>query len=244
MTDLDKKAISVLNEVDSRFYLDMVDPLQIGIGETLFAEEGGALINVRGTVMWMAKTNKLATKYAEYVKKFINDGNEGGVVVHDEENIELSCDILGLRPGTPCYMAARFSKDKFDIQTDAEIKKLTHDYDELVWHTYGFIKDYDWGKFVAKESIDSGMYGAFVDGKCAGFIGTHSEGTMGMLEILPEFRRRGYGKALEEYLVNAYIDQGRIPYCHILETNSASLALQKEMGFWLSEDKRLNWLQD
>lgn len=243
MNDLNSKAVSVLNSIDSQFYIDMVDPLQTGIGEAVLVFDDGVLLNAKGTWMWMAQSEKRGIELAEYVKK--HPTHNGGLVVHDTVCLDASRDVLGgLGYGTPCYVAARFSKEKFEIKTDIEIKKLTHEFDTLVWKTYGFIKDHDWGKYVAKESIDAGMYGGFLNGECVGFIGTHSEGTMGMLEILPQFRRRGYGEALEEYLVNDYISQGRIPYCHILETNTASLNLQSRMGFWLSEGKRIYWLDD
>lgn len=240
MTDLNSKAVEILNSIDSKFYVDMTEPIRLGFGDTILAYDDGILINVRGTWMWMAQSEKRAIEFCEYIKK--HSDLDCGLVVHDMPVLEVSCDVLGgLGYGVPCYMAARFSDEQFDIKTDAVIKKLTHEYDELVWHTYGFIKDHDWGKYVAKESIDAGMYGAFVDGQCAGFIGTHIEGTMGMLEVLPQFRRRGYGLALEQYLINDYLKSNRIPFCHILETNDASINLQKSMGFWLSE-KKLCWL--
>ena len=40
------------------------------------------------------------------------------------------------------------------------------------------------------------FFGAFVDGQLAGFVGEHSEGSMGMLEIFPAYRRRGLGYSL------------------------------------------------
>lgn len=242
MTELDKRAVSILQGIDEKFYIDVIDPLQIGLGSAVIANDKGVLVNVQGTWMWSASTEEFCIELAEYVKK--HSDLDCGLVVHEQGFVPVSCDILGKRPGIPCYVAARFSKEKFDIKTDIEIKKLTHEYDNLVWKTYGFIKDWDWGLSVAKEHIDAGVYGGFKDGECVGFIGTHEEGTMGMLEILPEFRRHGYGEALEQFLANDYIDQNRIPYCHILETNSASLSLQRDMGFWLSEGKRLVWLQD
>ncbi|MFQ7452543.1 MAG: GNAT family N-acetyltransferase [Flavonifractor plautii] len=38
------------------------------------------------------------------------------------------------------------------------------------------------------------MLGAFVDGTLAGFAGFHGEGSIGLLEVLPAYRRRGLGK--------------------------------------------------
>lgn len=40
------------------------------------------------------------------------------------------------------------------------------------------------------------MLGAFLRDRPAGFIGLHEEGSMGMPEVLPEFRRMGVARAL------------------------------------------------
>ncbi|MCD8069569.1 MAG: GNAT family N-acetyltransferase, partial [Lachnospiraceae bacterium] len=68
--------------------------------------------------------------------------------------------------------------------------------------------------------------------KCelAGFIGTHSEGALGMLQVRPRFRRRGIAAALEAYMINETLKRGEIPFGHIFEGNEASLHLQRKLG--------------
>ena len=82
-----------------------------------------------------------------------------------------------------------------------------------------------------RERIASGrMWGIFDKDRLAGFIGMHTEGSMGFLEVLPEYRRRGYGYALEGYLIALHLERGWTPFCHVVEGNDASLALQKKLG--------------
>ena len=64
----------------------------------------------------------------------------------------------------------------------------------------------------------------------AGFAGFHDDSSMGMLEILPPFRRRGYAAQLEAFLIAAALKEGRTPYCHVVDGNEASLHLQRKMG--------------
>ena len=64
----------------------------------------------------------------------------------------------------------------------------------------------------------------------AGFIGTHSEGSMGMLEVLPEFRRKGYGLALEQFLIAWHLSRGWTPFGHVIDGNEPSLRLQQKAG--------------
>lgn len=70
-------------------------------------------------------------------------------------------------------------------------------------------------------------------GELVGFIGEHDEASMGMLEVFPEHRRRGYGRELESFLINLQLSQGRVPYCHVAIGNEASLALQERLGLTL-----------
>ena len=53
---------------------------------------------------------------------------------------------------------------------------------------------------------------------------------MGMLEVFPEARRRGYAQALEAALIDTFMAAGRIPYCHVALDNEASKALQRKLG--------------
>lgn len=83
---------------------------------------------------------------------------------------------------------------------------------------------------MAKIMREKGIFGAIVDGKLAGFIGRHGDGTMGMLEVYDEFRRRGIGAALERFLINYIMTFGRVPICDVYTDNPASLALQHKLG--------------
>ena len=82
---------------------------------------------------------------------------------------------------------------------------------------------------------DGLMWGVFDGGKIAGFVGMHSEGSMGMLEILPEYRRCGYGFALEAYCIDWHLKQGWTPFGHVIEGNNPSWSLQQKLGMRRAE---------
>ncbi|WP_455580906.1 GNAT family N-acetyltransferase [Dysosmobacter sp.] len=89
--------------------------------------------------------------------------------------------------------------------------------------------------------IAEGMLGGLADGELAGFAGVHQEGAMGLLEVLPAFRRRGLAEVLEAAVINRQLRRGRLPYCHVRVGNTASETLQKKLG--LTFDSRLlYWL--
>ena len=70
-----------------------------------------------------------------------------------------------------------------------------------------------------------------------GFIGTHGDGSMGMLEVLPQYRRHHIGEELEKRLITKIIASGKTPFCHIIEGNEKSMNLQKKLGGTLCENK-------
>ena len=93
---------------------------------------------------------------------------------------------------------------------------------------------------------DKGVFGAIEGGALAGFIGRHSDGNMGMLEVDERFRRRGLGEQLQRFMMNYVMTFGRVPLCDVYADNEPSVRLQKKSGmtpapaytFW-SEDRKL-----
>ena len=121
---------------------------------------------------------------------------------------------------------------------DGELRWLDRSW--AVWteehysHSFG-------GVSYMEDAIDRGMLGAFVDGQPAGFIATHIEGSMGMLEVLREYRRRGIGEALLLAMTASCLERGIYPYGQVWADNDPSLALQRKVGMTLSEEL-LFWL--
>ncbi len=81
----------------------------------------------------------------------------------------------------------------------------------------------------------------FLDSTLVGMIGLHAEGSMGMLEVLPEYRCCGFGTELELTMVTLQLERGLIPYSHVYRSNHASLALHEHLGMRVSQGS-LTWL--
>ena len=95
-----------------------------------------------------------------------------------------------------------------------------------------------------RQRIEEGMLGGMVDGALAGFAGIHQEGTMGLLEVLPQFRRRGLAEVLEVGLIAQQLHRGLLPYCHVRLGNTASEALQTKLGLVFDSDGRCTGLAE
>ena len=85
------------------------------------------------------------------------------------------------------------------------------------------------------------LFGGFLNDAMVGFAGRHAEGSIGLLEIFPPYRRRGFATVLERYMINQELALGHIPFGQVLTDNAPSLALQRSLGMTLSEGT-LYWL--
>lgn len=134
-------------------------------------------------------------------------------------------------------LQAVYLKKSIDL-IPADIRTLDLSYFDFVRAHYDGVDDpgYITGRLCAGE-----LFGIFVDGAIAGFMGTHEEGSLGLLEILPEYRRRGLAEALERHVIAAHLARGWTPFSQIWPDNIASITLHEKLGFTFSTE-RLYWL--
>jgi len=57
------------------------------------------------------------------------------------------------------------------------------------------------------------------------------DNSMGVMFTVEEYRKKGLAKKITMDLIKKVVDQGSIPYVHIVDTNTTSQNLAKEMGF-------------
>lgn len=90
--------------------------------------------------------------------------------------------------------------------------------------------------YLADRIRNGPSVGIMRDGRLAGWAMTHDEGTMGVLEVLPEYRRIGLAEKLSFALCRKVREAGSIPTVHILCGNRASLSLAAKTGFVRTAD--------
>ena len=74
-------------------------------------------------------------------------------------------------------------------------------------------------------------YCIFSSGELAAWMVQSYYGAMFSMQTRPEFRRKGYGIYLAQYLTKVVISRGYIPFVVIRPENDASLSLYKKFGF-------------
>lgn len=95
---------------------------------------------------------------------------------------------------------------------------------------------HDVGESYLKERLAAGMLGAFLDGKLVGFMGTHDEGSMGLLFVDPDHRGQGIAKALEVELTKRLRQAGLPTFGEIEVHNERSLEMHRKAGYLISPD--------
>ncbi len=133
--------------------------------------------------------------------------------LHAQEAYET---LLYLQPSPPKVPACSIRPLK--AEDAAEAARYYHLFDDPLPYLRGRAEAGAlWGHFTA-------------EGRLAGFLGIHSEGSMGMLEVVPEFRRHGIAQALEAALIRLHLERGWLPYCFVAPDNVPSLSLQAKLG--------------
>lgn len=238
-----QKTRSAIEELMKKkvIHMDMIEILRLGNGKILCFDERGILIKDKKSGVYM-----ISAVDEESGKAMLSGLSEdekskiGALVVH---NVNLFADMEdaennGFSLGQGCFQAVYTRCVTLPVCKDIEIKQLDESYTDIVCEHYHMAKD----KEFATEKLRLGvMYGIFVNHQLAGFVGQHEEGSMGMLEIFPKFRRSGLAAAIESFTINRILSEGRIPYCQIFDDNEASLKLQEKLGLRISKEK-LWWM--
>ena len=119
------------------------------------------------------------------------------------------------------------------IESDLELEPLEQEDAAFVMEHYHRLDPEEIKRAINEER----MFGLRDDGKLFAFIGLHEDHALGMLEVLPEYRRQGWGERLERALIYKLIQMGELPYGHVVVGNESSMQLQKKLGFILCSDK-------
>ena len=140
----------------------------------------------------------------------------------------------------PCTQAAYLGRNPFPLPPGLDIRRLGEEYFPAVVEHYHAFSDPD---YIRRRLAAGVMHGAFLNGELAGFIGMHAEGSVGMLEVFPPYRRRGIAAGLMAFQANWVLAQGWVPFSQIWEGNEASFALHRRLG-WSLCPSPMYWVMD
>lgn len=169
--------------------------------------------------------------------KLAKDDRIECIVLHQREMVPLMETHFHLKEDMECLQGAYTRREKLPVrglygsdgrgENGFSIRTLTEEYIPFVAEHYSEIGT---SEYVSERIRHGAVYGAFYDKKIVGFIANHEEGSIGMLYVLPEYRKRHVAMALETYCMNLAVERGEIPYGQVVLGNEASIRLQEKMG--------------
>lgn len=240
----DLSACQALFNQDPVRYLDMTEAVRRGIGAVVYASPTAALVDVPSPgEPDGAHTYLMCCAGMEDARRLCILLPANGsllVAAHDEFCIPLLQGRFGMDfflDGVSYQAAYLRTQPPSPSDCGLVIRQLgVGDLPQVAAHYQLEGEDY------LRSLLEQGqLLGGFYEGAMVGFAGCHTEGSMGLLEIFPPYRRRGFAAALEGYLIGLELSRSHVPFGQVLTDNAPSLALQRSLGMTLSSGT-LCWL--
>ena len=222
-----EKIVHFLNSLDSISYADIIDAVERKRGECIFFSPSSGLI-------WQHSCGTF------YIAGEMNDEIAGHIpssglaAVHSPSISQYMLNEMGWDGSEATYLYVYNKHTVFE--TNPLIVPLTIDFLSFVTGHYNVSSDED-----IRNAIENRhLFGMFSDkGELMAFAGFHGEDAMGMLTVLPEYRRKGLGELMEKHLIATCIREERKAYCNVFLSNIASCSLQEKLG--LERGRILSW---
>ena len=225
---------------NKKLYTDMAECVSRGAAKILYAGRDGVLLYEKSSGIHMLASEEKAA--AKRILETLDENSlrerSGLLVAHGENARAAAYEMLNVEGETACFQVVYSSKEPRVLRGMLSFRKPERVEIETIKKEYHLESPENIEKLCAAGQIWCGVTG---EGEFVGFIGRHPEGSMGLLQVFPEYRRRGYGEELECFMINVFLSEGRIPYGHIIENNSKSLNLQKKLGYEVADEK-VYWL--
>ena len=216
---------------DPLITIDITEAIGLGLARVIAAEEKGVLVYLPApSKAYYLCTDDVDT--AERLCDLITEEKEMIVTHRAHEQSVIKARFV-TESFEPCYNVAYLKKvppispvaeivvrpmDQVDLPTALSVYTLYQAEEEMI-------------ELIQRKKL----LGAYAGEKLVGFVGFHAEGAMGMLEVLPEYRKKGYGTALVCAQIDSVLQEKHVPFGQIFASNLPSLEMQKKLGFSFSE---------
>lgn len=220
---------------DTPCYEQMIQSILRGEAEILSVEANCVLTRHRDEGFYMLAGDRQSMRDME--QKIPSDARE--VLVHGElepYEVEEIRTRLGMTDVDPYVMYGYYGEIPPE-EKEAVILPLGMNDLDFVYENYGHASR-EYLELLLKKGV---MIGAYVEGQLAGFIGEHAAGAMGLLHVMPEFRRHHLGYALERADIRRIMLLGNTPFCQVTPDNIASHKLQERLGLTRAKG-RMYWM--
>lgn len=219
-------------------HIDMIESLKRGNAIVIDAQKEGVLLfNKLANIYMISAKNDNA-----YRQLISNISSANAIVAHQDFYVFDIVQRFKLNNVKKCWQSAYLSDRPLggDGCKYAVVKLLTHQDADFVYSNYSL----HISKAYIIERIAAGQIcGAYIGEKLVGFIGMHQDGSIGILEVLNEFRNKGIATLLVSTMVKNAIELGWIPYAQSIVGNRESFDLQRKLNFQFEVDEYVYWIE-
>ena len=233
------KALEFLR-TNELLHMSMIFPILRGTVELIYTGDDGVLLKELESNSYM-----LAAYCFDKGKQLIDSvGRKELFCVHQKPFADYLLGKYDYQHQLVCYQAVYFDKEhiKKGAGTQSalalDIKRLGAEYIDVICEHYNQFVDQ---QYIIDRLTAGAIYGGFSGDTLCGFVGTHEEGSIGLLEVIETYRRRGFGEELLCYMAHLILDRGQTPFSQISTDNEISIKLHKKLGFKVSSDT-IHWL--
>lgn len=217
---------------EKALYVDMLESFRQGDAEILYDSASALLMQLKSWPLYLLAATD-PEEGNELLSGLRPDERGEIVMVVRGEQLHAAGLEMGFKSGDPCYQTLYEKTELVPLETDLLIHHPEPEEYQLICQTYTLpIGEEEILACIERPEFAAG----YVEGKMAGFIGLHSEGSIGMLHVMDEFRGRGYARALSAHMINDRMAAGAYPYGQVYYDNEASIALQKKIGMTFSKE--------
>ncbi len=158
-------------------------------------------------------------EYAKLTDNFFIIGSEP----HLSEKLKLKQELVCIQ---------MVINNKIDIEIKESIVQLTNEHADILYQLVDLVQP---GYFKRKTNLLGDYFGIFKNDELVAVTGERLKMNdfteVSAVVTHPDHTGKGYAKQLIAHTVNNIFSQNRIPYLHVLETNTAAINLYEKLGF-------------
>ena len=204
-----------------------------------------------GTIIYQNDSTILVHDEVSKALMLASDDVEEGIEILDKNitskdlllmvsNVELggiAFKKYGFEEKMECFQVVYNGEGISEHKGGLSFREATLDDLPFISAEYDLISEEELKEVISRHNIILG----YTDEGIVGFIGEHLEGSIGLLYILPQYRRRGYASELEKEKIRRTLAKGFIPFGQVVTSNDASMRLQESLGLTRS-DGTILWM--
>lgn len=215
-------------------YIDAQEVLHRGMADIVTVHDKGVLLSLRTDEMYL-----LAAEDEETAQELLqNVSQDATICAHGRHCASAVKRTLGFHVQEECYLMAYLQETPPPKVKEVKISRLGAEYGPMVAREY---RGKESSEYAMARVLEGAVYGAFDNGRLMGFVGTHTDGSMGMLEVLPDYRRQGLAQRLECFAIAQTMADNNKAFCYIEIGNTLSFKMQESVGMEVCGEK-IYWM--